>query len=276
MLWIRIRLLAIATLAIGIASSGAIVSMPGSHGPAPLNDPPAANRPAAAATEAAQPKSSKQVPADDVPLRLTLDEAVKAAEATEDPSARRVALIRIANAQAYLNDLPSARATARLAHQSADRIGAEMNRHFGLGRVARLQAKLGDVEPARRIFDQLIREANAKAPWDRMSLIGQVAIDQDEGGLRADALETLKRATEEAKQIVAKTSKADIYFNIVFAQCQIGDFDGVLRIVESLQGDPTLWWRWRRPRPRRGTRQEPGRTWLRPSKPPRRSRRFRT
>ncbi len=232
-----IRLLAIATLAIGIALSGAIISVCGSQDPAPRNDQPSANRPAAAVIKAAQPESSKQVPADDVPLRLTLDEAVKAAQAIEDPSARRVALIRIANAQAYLNDLPSARATARLAHQSADRIASEMDRHFGLGRVAKLQARLGDIEPARQIFAQLIREANAKAPGDRMSLIGGVAMAQDEGGLRADALETLKRATEDAKQIVAKTSKADIYFNIVFAQCQIGDFDGVLGIVESLQGD---------------------------------------
>ncbi len=52
----------------------------------------------------------------------------------------------------------------------------------------------------------------------------------------ADALETLKRATDEAKEIVAKTAKGDIYYRIVFAECQIGEFDGVLRIVESLQG----------------------------------------
>jgi RNA polymerase sigma factor (sigma-70 family) len=232
MLWIKIRWLAIATLAIGISSGGAIVAMRGPLRPEGTNGEPVANRTGAAA----QPEPSKPVPPENVPLRLTLDEAVKAAQAIEDPSARRLALIRIATAQAALDDLASARATARLARQSADRITSEMNRHFGLHRVAKLQAKLGDVESARQIFDQLIREANAKAPWDRMSLLGAVAMEQNESGLRADAHETLKKAIDDADKIVAENSKGDIYFNIVFAQCQIGDFDGVLRIVESLQG----------------------------------------
>ncbi len=236
MLWIRIRFLAIATLAVGIASSGAMICVRGSQDPVPKNDQAIAKRPTTAVVQSPIGKTSKEVTPDDVPLRLTLDEAVKAAQAIEDPSARRVALIRIANAQSYLNDLPSAHATARLAHQSADRIASEMERHFGLGRVARFQAKVGDVEPARQIFEQLTREANAKGPRDRMSLLGHIAMEQNEGGLRADALETLKRATEDGKKVVAETSKGDIYFNIVFAQCQIGEFDGVLRIVESLQG----------------------------------------
>ena len=229
MLWNRIRVLAVVLLATGIGFSAAMFAVGGSRDPAAKIDRPIAKSLTTATT-------SKDLAPDDVPLQLTLEEAVKAAEAILDPSARRSALVRIANAQAYLNDLPSARATARQAQQSAEQIASEMQRQFGLWRVATLQVKLGDIEPARQTFAQLIQAAGAKSSWDRMSLLGNVAIAQNEGGLRADALETLKRATADAEKIVSETSKGDVYFNIVFAQCQIGDFDGVLRIVESLQG----------------------------------------
>jgi tetratricopeptide (TPR) repeat protein len=236
LLWIRFRWLAVVVLSVGIVCGGAMVSGSGFHDSAPQKDQPVADRSTTAAVKASIGKASERAAPDDVPLRLTLEEAVKAAGAIEDPAARRSALVRIANAQDFLSDLPAARATARLAHQSAEQIASEMQRHFGLWRVAKLQAKLGDVEPARQTFAQLIKVAATKAPSDRMSLLGSIAVAQNEGGLRADALQTLNRAIEDARKIVAETSKGDIYFNLVFAQCQIGDFEGVLRIVESLQG----------------------------------------
>ncbi len=226
MLQTRIRWLVIVTLAIGIASGGAVVSMRRSQGPAPRDDRPAAKQ---------------QIPADDVPLRLTLDEAVMAARAIEDPAARRLALVRIANVQAALNDLPLARATARLAQQSAEQIGSESDRHYRLGLVAKLQARIGDAEGARQVFERLIREDDAKSPKDRISLLGQIAMAQEEGGLHADALKTMKRAAEVADAIYSETRNGDIYFNVVFAQCQVGDFDGALRIAESIQGPKDMY-----------------------------------
>jgi len=53
MLWTRLRFLAVAALAVGIASGGAMIYVRGHRGPAPKDDP--------------------SVPADDVPLRLTLE-----------------------------------------------------------------------------------------------------------------------------------------------------------------------------------------------------------
>jgi tetratricopeptide (TPR) repeat protein len=236
LLSIRFRWLAVVVLSAGIVCGGAMISLSGFQDSAPTKDQPVAERTTTRAAQAPIGTTSERVTPDDVPLRLTLEEAVKAAGAIEDPAARRSALVRIANAQEYLSDLPAARATARLAHQSAEQIASDMQRHFGLWRVAKLQAKLGDVEPARQTFAQLIKVAATKAPWDRMSLLGSIAVAQNEGGLREDALQTLNRAIDDARKIVAETSKGDIYFNLVFAQCQIGDFDGVLRIVESLQG----------------------------------------
>ncbi len=236
LLKIRFRWLAVVVLSVAIVCGGAMVSVSAFQDSAPKKDQPVAARTTTAAVQAPIGKTSERVAPDDVPLRLTLEEAVKAAGAIEDPAARRSALVRIANAQEYLSDLPAARATARLAGQSAEQIASEMERHFGLWRVAKLQAKLGDVEPARQTFAQLIKVAATKAPSDRMSLLGSIAVAQSEGGLRADALQTLNRAIEDARKVVAETSKGDIYFNLVFAQCQIGDFEGVLRIVEGLQG----------------------------------------
>ncbi len=236
-LWIRLRFLAVVALAVGVASGGAILLVGGSQYLEPKNGQTVSKRSADAQIQPS--KTSKEVAIGDRPLLAPLDEALKAARAIEDPSARRSALVGIANAQAYLNDLTSARATARLARQSADQMSMEMNKYFGLWSVAKLQAKLGDVESARQTFQRLIQAADGKAPWDRMSLLGQIAIAQDGGGLQADAIQTLNKAIEDAKAIVAKTPTGGIYYNIVFAQCQIGDFDGALRIVESIQGDET-------------------------------------
>ena len=235
MLLIRMRFVAVAVLAVGIASSGAIVCVVGSQ-----EDAPGAERtasPGPAKSDGPPSKISKETAVEDESIRLTLEEAVKAAMSITDPSARRSVLVRIANAQSSMNDNPSARITLRLAQQSAETIKTEMDRHFGLWRVAKLQAKTGDVEPARQTFARIIRAADAKAPWDRMSLLGEIAMAQDQGGLHADAIETLNKAIADADEVVARTQKGDIYFNIVFAQCQIGDFDGALRIAEGLKGD---------------------------------------
>ena len=234
MLCIRLRFFAVVMLAIGAAATGTIVYGRGPQDAPPTNDPPVSNQPAAPA-----PQNSKEVAPDQSPLRRALDEAVTAARAISDPSARRSARVRIADAQARSSDLAAARATLHLAQQSAEAIASEMAREFGLWRVAKAQAKLGDVEPARQIFQGLIRIADGKAPWDRMSLLGNIAIAQDAGGLRADAVETLNRVVAAAREVADKTSNGDIYFHIVFAQCQLSDFDGALRIAESLQGDQT-------------------------------------
>ena len=234
--WGRIRWLAAGILAVGIACGSTFLFMRGTQEPETGFRRAADGRPDAGATGTARKESPRTVTPEDVPLRDMLGEAVDAARSIEGPEARRVALIRIATAQAQLNDLAAARATARLARESAERIPGDGDRRFGLGRVAKLQAKLGDAESAREVFDRLIREARTMVPWDRMSQMGSVAMEQHEGGLREDALETLKKATEDARGVVASSSRGDIYYNIVFAQCQIGDFEGVLRIVESLQG----------------------------------------
>ena len=236
MWWGRIRWLAAGVLAMGIACGSTFVSMRGTQEPETGFRRAAEGRPGAGAMGTARKESPKTVAPEDVPLRDLLGEAVEAARGIDDPGSRRVAFIRIATAQAQLNDLAAARATARLARASAERIPGDGDRRFGLGRVAKLQAKLGDAESAREVFDRLIGEARKMAPWDRMSQMGSVAMEQHEGGLRGDALETLKKATEDARGVVASTSRGDIYYNIVFAQCQIGDFEGVLRIVEGLQG----------------------------------------
>ena len=235
MLLIRMRFVAVAVLAIGLASTGAIFRVVGSREGAPKADRAAS--PGPAKSDGPPSKISKETAVEDESIRLTLEEAVKAAMSITDPSARRSVLVRIANAQSSMNDNPSARITLRLAQQSAETIKTEMDRHFGLWRVAKLQAKTGDVEAARQTFSRIIRDADAKAPWDRMSLLGQIAVAQDQGGLHADALETLNKAIADADAIEARTPNGDIYYNIVWAQCQIGDFDGTLRIAEGLKGD---------------------------------------
>ena len=53
MLWIRLRFLAVATLAVGIASGGASVYVRGSQEPAPKNGQPVSKRPTT--TTAADP-----------------------------------------------------------------------------------------------------------------------------------------------------------------------------------------------------------------------------
>ncbi len=89
---------------------------------------------------------------------------MKAAMSITDPSARRSVLVRIAGAQSSMNDNPSARITLRLAQQSAETIKTEMDRHFGLWHVAKLQAKTGDIEPARQTFARIIRAPTRRRP----------------------------------------------------------------------------------------------------------------
>ena len=90
-------------------------------------------------------------------------------------------------------------------------------------------------QPGRSSISSLARPTR-KAPGTGCPSSGASRWSRTKADFARTALETLKRATEDGKKVVAETSKGDIYFNIVFAQCQIGDFDGVLRIVESLQG----------------------------------------
>jgi RNA polymerase sigma factor (sigma-70 family) len=60
MLWIRLRLLTVATLTVGIASGGASVYVCGSQEPAPEDRPPVSNRPTSTAARTASPKISKE------------------------------------------------------------------------------------------------------------------------------------------------------------------------------------------------------------------------
>ena len=130
MLWTRLSFLAVT----GLAATGAFIVVGG------VQDSPKDAR-----STSQRPPSSKVAAAEDEPLRLALNEAVQAAESIVDLSAKRSALVRIANAQAYLGDRESARATLRLAHQSAAKIASEMDRHFGLWRVALLFSLLNAV-----------------------------------------------------------------------------------------------------------------------------------
>src|SRR5262249_31963488 len=69
---------------------------------------------------------------------------------------------------------------------------------------------------------------------DRINLLAEVATAQFDGGLRPDAMETMKQAMAVAEEIAGKESRAVHYHGIVVAQLGMGDFDGAFRIVESL------------------------------------------
>ena len=60
MLWIRLRFLAVATLAVGIASGGASVYVRGSQEPAPKDGQPVPKRPTTTTAQATQPEISKK------------------------------------------------------------------------------------------------------------------------------------------------------------------------------------------------------------------------
>jgi hypothetical protein len=140
-----------------------------------------------------------------------------------------------------VGDLASARATLRLATQAAEQIPGEMNRHFGLWRVATMQAKFGDVGPARVTFDQLIKVALSRGPAGRVELLASIAEAQARGGLRADANETLKKALASVPEIEPENLRNHGLFQIFLAELWSGDFEGALKLAERFEGKESMY-----------------------------------
>jgi RNA polymerase sigma factor (sigma-70 family) len=226
MLFIKLRSFGVAAVVVGLGSVQAYSLL----------------RPVQAAPDHAQipGKRSVAAPANataktDEKIQLTLDEALLAAKAIPDPSARRSALVRIGNAQAVLGDRRSAQATLLLAHASAEKISSEIERDFGLWRVARMQAQVGDVVFARRTFQQLARIAEGRGVTGRVELLSDVAKAQAQAGLGTEALATIKKALDLVPAIEQENLRNHGLFQVLQAQMLAGDFDAALKNAESLK-----------------------------------------
>ncbi len=111
-----------------------------------------------------------------------------------------------------------------------------MERDFGLRRVARMQAAVGDVESARKTFGELIRIAEGRSPAGRIELLTDVAEAQAQAGLKTDALSTIKVSLALVPKIEAENLRSHALFQVLQAQLLAGDFDGGLKSAESFQG----------------------------------------
>jgi RNA polymerase sigma factor (sigma-70 family) len=227
MLFANLRTLVIAASVVGLSLFGAY-SLLGPARAARNETSVRHNSPATA------PAYAQSAPADT--LRRTLDEALLAAQAISDPSARRSALVRIGNALVELGDRHGAQATLALAHASAEMIGSQMEREFGLWRVARRQAQIGDVVAARRTFDELGRIAESRGRSARVELFAYIAQAQAQAGLRDDALATIKQALLVIPGIEQENLRNHGLLQVLQAQMLAGDFDGALASTAGLTG----------------------------------------
>ncbi len=173
-------------------------------------------------------------PADAALLDL-LEEASRATKGISNARARWLTYSRIGSSQAALGDRAGRK---RLSHsrESAAQISEEMWQPFSIWSVAKRQAEIGDVESARKTFGELLESADGKSPADRVDLLCNVAKEQWQAGLKADARKTINTAQATITKIWPTNEQDRGRYRAGVAQLAIGDFEAVLADAESLPG----------------------------------------
>jgi tetratricopeptide (TPR) repeat protein len=152
-----------------------------------------------------------------------------------DPFPLVFTLNRIARAQAKLGQMERARATFRLADHTAMRVASPDARKSGLLWVASARAKAGETEVARETFDRFIRATAVEETSERVKALTDIAVFQSRGELRPAALETLKTAHSVAEE-AARDERSNHPYQLLMAHLELRDYPGAIAIAEESTG----------------------------------------
>ena len=215
MFWTRIRFLALLTLAIGIASSGAGVYVLGSQEPAPRDNRPVTKQPSTTTTQTPQPKTSTpatEKPAADVPqLRLRAQQlTIRRAKALYEIARSTRTLAEIA-LEEYVDvnfprDLATAQGEITLAESDLKRAEDRLDwarRMFDKGYVSQAQKVSEELSLQKAVFalEQATNKRRVLTDYTKSKTMKELKSEVD----KAHSDELAKQATwelEKAKEVV--------------------------------------------------------------------------
>jgi RNA polymerase sigma factor (sigma-70 family) len=146
----------------------------------------------------------------------------------------------IAEAASKCLDRESARRFVREAAERLAKMQSADETYFGLSDLAEAQARLGDVEAAKRLA-KAIGEGPSRAGYDMTDgqpyALIRVAGVQRQAGDTAGAKDTLRDAFRSVSEHSHMRGRDGRYLQITYGQIANGDFDGAAQTVGAMEGE---------------------------------------
>jgi tetratricopeptide (TPR) repeat protein len=173
----------------------------------------------------------------DPAARITLERALKAANALSDPKRFRplpdhvIAWIHIAKTQAVMGDHSGSADSFRQAIQAARTIKRDGTPESALASIAVAQAESGDQEASAETFQESIRLTNELDAKDKVFRLVRTACSQVMRGHRASGIQTFQQAMQIAEGL-PPIEKGRVLREIVDWQIKAGEREAVAETLE--------------------------------------------